>query len=230
MSERTEKRFSTKHSTYSLLIGAAVFLLLGCEEAGEQSDPKGLRYDPLAGPSEEWVRNHEKKCSDGDLKSCFNLGHYWRGDSYPRETKRWKQDLEKARSYFESACLSKDKKGRARLAACYWLAEMKRSGEGGDRNADEAIRLFKETCDLGYGLGCMDLGIELYTIQNDLQKGRALFRKACEMKTFQACSGYSRRIRLGDKKRWEVIQILQGTKEPNSVLPEPSSLATTPKQ
>ena len=209
------RKLKAPKSTRSLEIAFLfITILLSCDSKSQREGEKEISHDKknshAYGTSETWIKEHKIECDKGVLDSCRKLGHYWKGDGDSQSTKYFQRDLVKARDYFYKACGGTDKKNRSRLTACYWLADMIRNGEGGYGNPDKAMTLFKEICDLGYGMGCLEYGIEVYKRNNDLSKGKLYMKRACELKAPLACPGVTFGLSWKDKQRWKMIQILRG--------------------
>lgn len=84
----------------------------------------------------------ERKCNNGDARSCLNLGNlYYDGDGV-------KQDYKKASELFGKSC----EMGYAN--GCVLLGFLYQYGEGVRQNDNKAMEFFGKACDLGYQKGC----------------------------------------------------------------------------
>ncbi len=154
---------------------------------------------------EQKYSNCEKQCTSGESTVCMSMANYWRG-----------YDKKKARVFYNLGCQSEDEYSSA---CCRFLGEMYLTGDGIRQDINKARDLLQRGCDLGHGAACENLGVDYYIRDNNLIKGRQLFKKACKLKSLFSCPGAPLLKMGGDKQRVRTMKILQGVIESPSQAP-----------
>ena len=112
-----------------------------------------------------------RACEAGNGASCVELGAL-RND--PREQ----------RLLYERACALRDVRG------CSRFADMMLQGRGGERNPEEALRLFRDSCRNGYDGACLGASRAIISrpsaqptsgAEGRFKEGAELARRACEL-------------------------------------------------
>ena len=96
-------------------------------------------------------------CKNGNAKSCA-----------------------KTISFLKDSCRNKGAK------SCGVLGYIYEGGMGVAVNVKSAIEYYKKSCDLRYGVGCVNLGV-LYTKVENYKDANSYFRRACELRNAEGC-------------------------------------------
>jgi TPR repeat protein len=135
--------------------------------------------DGAVDPSELAAR-FDRKCVQGDLEACRNLGILY------SEGQGVSQDQRRATALFGQAC------NGGNLSSCNHLGLALTAGMGVDKQPDKAAAAYQKACDGGYKLACRNLGMLLRDehsgIPQDLPKAEQLFDKACKGNVPFACT------------------------------------------
>jgi TPR repeat protein len=158
-----------------------VVALAGC---GSKSSGETKTVDDAAtgdgslDPSELAAR-FDRKCVQGDLEACRNLGvMYAEGTGVA-------SDLRRATALFGQAC------NGGNLSACNHLALALAEGLGTDKQPQRAAEIYQKACDGGFKLACRNLGLLLRDgrgVPVDLARAELLLDKACKGNVPFACT------------------------------------------
>lgn len=96
-------------------------------------------------------------CKNGNAKSCT-----------------------KTISFLKDSCRNKGAK------SCGVLGYIYEGGIGVAVNVKSAIEYYKKSCDLRYGVGCVNLGV-LYAKVENYKDANSYFRRACELRNAEGC-------------------------------------------
>lgn len=96
-------------------------------------------------------------CRDGNAKSC-----------------------EQTIRYLKDSCRNKGAK------SCGVLGYIYESGIGVSVNVKNAIEYYKKSCDLRYGVGCVNLGV-IYAKVENYKDANSYFGRACDLRNAEGC-------------------------------------------
>ena len=83
-------------------------------------------------------------------------------------------------SFLKDSCRNKGAK------SCGVLGYIYEGGIGVAVNVKNAIEYYKKSCDLRYGIGCVNLGV-LYAKVENYKDANSYFRRACELRNAEGC-------------------------------------------
>ncbi|KCZ92112.1 tetratricopeptide repeat protein [Hyphomonas johnsonii] len=121
------------------------------------------------------TKEHEKRCSNGQMDSCAKLGKIY-GQHY--------DDKAKAQPYILKACNANNGE------ACTSLANNYNYGLGVAVDRDRAISLYDKGCRAGYAPGCYNAGV-MYEkgrgVPQNTPLGETYYAKACSLGVTKYC-------------------------------------------
>ena len=150
----------------------------------------------------ELIKDLDKKCKNGDMKTCAGLGDVYFIGMYGLDI-----DYQKAKFYFEKVCRKGKnvKKDEAFLEACANLGMMYHREWGVQQNHKKALELYTLACNGGHAKACTKIGTMYYQgdgVLRDLTKGIAYFKKACDVGDWMGCGIFATYHNgLGDRNK-----------------------------
>ncbi len=139
--------------------------------------------------TKEYVYNYQKKCKEGNLQSCVNVGlAYLNGTGI-------KKDYKKAREYFKKTCDKCQNRG------CDYLGDIYANGLGVKKDYKKAYKLYKKACNNNYMSACDSLGLMYlngHGVKKDSLKAIEYLTNSCyENNYMESCNNIAILYMLG---------------------------------
>lgn len=136
--------------------------------------------------TEKDLKDWNRRCNNGELDYCHNIGVIYSGVIYSEEETGIKIDYIKANQYLSRACNAGYYESCPNLAYLYYL------GLGVPKDISTAVRYYTLACNHNEYLSCYYLAIINRTDFNNLKKAVELYKKSCDLKHQKACDSYNK--------------------------------------